>query len=267
MMRCLLVFVISALALGWMTTFTAGMAAAEERGAGDALYRDGVPAVLGPAETAVPIPVPVPGFRDAYQRAGAPRIVVFWMRSLGDQLTSPHVTREVAAGAALVGVADSTAVAVGGYSSVRERTTGLSAASSEDPLGQVVSPAAQAAFTDSLLQSGVRLIDRAAITRLKGGDATDPRVAEAAALKGQSDVLVEITATGAGAPDALVYALKATRVSDGVVLVAATLDEEDLRGAKTYEPSSSGGYRLTLTPRSLGYLLASSLQRQLAARW
>ncbi|KJS36523.1 MAG: hypothetical protein VR70_13940 [Rhodospirillaceae bacterium BRH_c57] len=244
-----------------------GAASAQEGPAANGLYRDGLPAVLEQAEKTGF--VAAPEFRDAYGRAGAPRMVVFWMRPLGEATSTPRVTRDHTTGVAVVGAASSgaTAASVGGFSQTRERSVGLLVDVPPDPLAPSSSRAAEAAFTDALLQSGVRMVDRTAIIRLQGGDAADPRVAETTALKDAADVLVEITASGGGGPDQLIYAIRATRVADGTVLASTVVEEEELRQAMTYEASASGGYHPTLTPRALGRLLAGRLQTLLAARW
>lgn len=240
-----------------------GSAAAQD----GAVYREGLPAVLTPAEDAVTRPVA--GFREAYARAGRPRAVVFWMRALSDAVADPTVIRTDRAGAAALGAERSrgAAVVTGGWAESRQTVIGDLPQPADDALGEPGSAAAEAAFANALLGEGVRLVDRAVITRLSATEAAGQKAAETAALRKMADVLIEVTAGGAGPAPVLTYVVTAIDLADGSVLARVAVDPDDLEEAADYEAVPGGGYQRILTAESLGAALSAKLRERLARAW
>lgn len=235
----------------------AGLPAAVHAQAQDApLYREGMPAVLSPADDGM---VSAAGFAEAYARAGQPRVVVFWMRRLSDMVAAPDVLVESTVGAVAVGPGGI------GYAEGRALIDGALPQPADDRLGERASLLAEAAFTDALRSAGVTLVDRAAIIRLSA-EAGDQQAAETAAIAGKADVLVEVTAAGYGAADAMLYRVSAVRTADGRSLGSAVLDPEEV-DMVSYEARTGGGYRPVIEPERLGAALARRLLAQLATAW
>jgi hypothetical protein len=233
-----------------------------------AVYRDGLPQVLPPQQGATPA-VSDATFSAAYKRAGRPRLVVYWMRRLADEVKAPTVTREETAGALLLGAAStgSSAAIVGGYAETREHTSGVRVPQADDRLAEEHSAAAESAFMDGLMRTGVRLVDRSTIIRRSAGKDAEQSAAEIKALSDRAEVLVEVTASGYGGHTDLTYRVAAIRTSDGRVLASVVLDREDLEDLGTWESRKGGGYRKTTDPDAVGSALASRLRDRLAQTW
>ena len=173
------------------------------------LFREGQPPVLVPtpeSATAVVIEVEVPSpqvrqsFREAYQRAGAPRLAVFWNRMFSDGLRDMIADERI-----VINVSRSSAS--GGEDktfSEREADRLVVQAESRREDGARVSPVNeigefqfQTGYLQPLIEEGASVIDRAAIMRITDAvhrlkDAAVPlddrQLVETAALKDHADL-------------------------------------------------------------------------------
>lgn len=231
------------------------------------LYRPGLPAVMGAPAAATPYDAD--GFREAYRRAGSPRVLVFWMRALSDAVTAPQVDVEVRRGSGALGAVASrtTLAAVGGWSETTGRISGEVTEGPDDPLGAVDSAGIHAGFSNALLSQGVRLIDRSAAMRLSGE--SGQRAAETAALAEKADLLIEVTApAGVTAADAT-WRISAKDTGSGALLVDTVVTPEDMEDlmvdSASYEADPQGGYRRISKPDAVGRALAEHLMGRLTA--
>lgn len=215
---------------------------------GDAsMYRPGLPPVLAPE---LPSPIArgpdLDAFRAAYLRAGRPRVVVFWNRELdADLVDRKSETVDLKAAGVQAGPA-----AVGVISSVRQER--LDNAAPRGGLPPALGPL-ESGFVQRLVQTGVRLVDRASVLRLehaKGRRAgmveNDTRANEIDAISERADVLLEVAVLKSGPlPDGVELKLLAKDTRSGELLFALTSrgrapgeDERHWRaGAQGFEPA------------------------------
>lgn len=143
-------------------------------------YRDGEPVTLAP-----PPPPPSQGavasaqFRQAYVKAGSPRVVVFWNRVMDDEIASTYKERNTPDGRV-----------------VEERLTNKRADLVAEPIEWEV----ERAFTRTLSMSGARLVDRNSMMRLQGLQDKAERgvnyqAVETRALIGRADIMIEVLQT------------------------------------------------------------------------
>lgn len=206
-----------------------------------AQYREGEPPVLQPP----PRPAPFDdrpafaSFRDAYAKAGSPRIVVFWNRTFSDELGDVRIKQDTIS---VKGGSDSTTMedtssGPGGSSKLTERKSsygrdttfrsGEYVANREQRVGpnEKAIWIVEAEFTNQLARAGVSLVDRAAImrtTHLGQGAArgNDSRLIETAALEGKADLLMEVLLTpDSSAPSGWLYRITVKSVKTGAQLV------------------------------------------------
>lgn len=177
------------------------------------LYREGQPPVLVPAPESSPevvIEVEVPSlhvrqsFRESYQRAGAPRLAVFWNRTLSDGLRDMIADERI-----VINVSSSSAFG-GEDKTVSQRETDrfeVQAESRRDdgarasPVTEIGEFQFQTGYLQPLIEEGASVIDRAAIMRITDAvhrlkDAAVPlddrQLVETAALKDHADLLIQI---------------------------------------------------------------------------
>ena len=168
--------------------------------AGWAQYRaDDAPVLLPePALTTPPparvLPDPVPGFAQAYARAGRPRILLMWNRELDDATQERSVDRLV--------IRDSGHGAPGQGGSFQRETTVtagrqvLKNAPRRNGWSEAQAAMVQRSFADAMGRGGVQFVDRTLVLRTTaatrhraGGDA---QLVETDALLAHSDLLMEV---------------------------------------------------------------------------
>jgi hypothetical protein len=183
-----------------------------------AQYRAGMPQVVAPP-TAQQQPAPRPniaaGFAGAYQKAGRPRILVFWNRELTDSANSRYEDYEKTTVSSQHHRSDSADETI--------TETGKATTSQSDELGTVTTERGtgvrtiddggkrvaakesvdwrlESSFYHPFMAAGVRLVDRnMAIRSIHGGKAEgswyDAQSLETSALLGKADLLMEIQMT------------------------------------------------------------------------
>jgi hypothetical protein len=183
-----------------------------------AQYRADEPRVLEP-----PAAQPVPdrskeildAFQSAYRAAGAPRIALFWNVILTDQVvegttsssrmrgekneTVNRLEQETAGEAGNSRLIDGDSRRTVDVT-VNRTTRATDSAKRGTPLAERDAWLLETAFTKALMEGGANLIDRNMIVRtsaleLEPGKGRDQRSAEAKALLGKADVLLEILMT------------------------------------------------------------------------
>lgn len=203
-------------------------AAAQYRG--DAVapeaYRDGQPEVLRAPPSPLDRGVLAAGdFRAAYARARSPRIMVFWNRTFGDELTTAY--RDIVHGEATHAVSyDNGALASRDTVDLSSGTARIDS-SRESALDEDIDFAVEAAFTDGLATNGARLIDRSMAMRAGGrgaGNRPNVQAIEAAATAARADVLIEVLQTTASraTPTGAVFKVTVKDIRSARVLVAFT---------------------------------------------
>jgi hypothetical protein len=173
------------------------------------LYRPGDGVVLQPAAPRASEPVdPVPAFAKAYARAGRPRIVLYWNRSLSSAIQSDHFSRttnEVSASAR----ANASEVQAGRTTryDIHGRLNGSQTITTSQgvvgdntgramPLSERDAAMLEATFMSSIAKAGVNFVDRTMIIRAMAAaehptDA-EPRLNETRSLINYADLLLQV---------------------------------------------------------------------------
>lgn len=253
-----------------------------------------VVAVIGApatAQTTADDDAVVARYANAYQKAGKPRVAVFWNRDFSDRThanarvvqrtqgsihDNSTVTRTYGEGAST-----RQRTRAGGFEVSSSQGTEFDAAAqrrtslSESELWQV-----ETEFTKRLIDGGTRVIDRAAIVRTtaptSGRDAAsaDPQALETTALVGKADLLLEVLLTAdSSAPLGWAFRsnlkdIKTGRVlSSGYYLGVPKVVAEPAR----YE-ARAGGFELVTPPakpisaQAVGHALAVEAMGELTLR-
>lgn len=210
------------------------------------LYRPGEPMVLTPP----PAPNPQAGnnaaiasFREWNRRAGNPSMVVFWARSFTDDATSDF--ESYFAQAITATPWELTNVAVAG----RQATTD----SRDQRIGQRMSEALQASFMNTLINSGGRVMDRAALMRkasLKpdAGNIRDKQRLETIAMEQGVQYLIEIVPDYKPAsPTDLTFLVKVTHLPTSTVRAQFATDAKPPADPARYIASSAGFQKVQVT--------------------
>lgn len=264
-------------------------------------YRENMPEVWGPSADDEPARVEerrvgpsaaqiARDFRGAYNRAGTPRMAVFWNRSF-----SARLSQWVAQGRLKVTRTGSAAVDVqtpDSSSSGTLRTERSGTASYERNVGQdgrrtgmgaLADAEFEYGFTDPMLGAGAQLIDRSTIMRVTDSTAgraagntrlDDAQLVETEALKEFADYVVEITMLpDASAPGDKAFRVQVKRIPDGLIVAnLVTRGQRPAGGPKVTWRATSGGYEKqvveqTVSAQELGRHVALETMQALAARW
>lgn len=180
-----------------------------------------------PAARAVRGPVYGGGFASAYQRAGRPRVVVFWNRELSEEtgtsysgVVRGHSEQRTGFDGDELYTTNDTEVRAG-----VERND-LQRRSSE--FTERTDWKFESTFLSGLAQSGVNVVDRTMIVRRSGrkaGNTPNQQAIEMDALQGYADILIEVLQTGDdGAPSGVSFKVTAKRISNGRILAAFVTD-------------------------------------------
>ena len=229
-------------------------------------------------------------FRRAYDRAGNPRMAVFWNRSF-----SARLSQWVAQGRLRVSQTGSAAVDVrtpdgrtsGEARQERSGTAAYERNAGQDRRRQGMGTLADAefeyGFTDPMLGAGAQLIDRATIMRVT--DSTtgrgagnqrldDAQLVETEALKEFADYIVEVTMLpDAAAPGDKAFRVQVKRIPDGLIVAnLVTRGRKPAGGPEVRWRATSGGYEKevveqTVSAQQLGRHVALETMRALSARW
>lgn len=218
----------------------------------NAQYRDGLPTVLTPPPRfAAPDPSGVlAGFADAYQRHGAPRMIIFWNRALGDSTTASYELRSDSR-SDTHGSEDLTLYA-NGRTITRDSTTEGSSRvglhrtddARRDGLAERADWHAEEGFNRAMLANGVRLIDRTMAIRATAAGLpgkTDAVVTESAALAGKADLLVEILQTpDASAPSGYAFRVDVKDVHSGALFASFVTRGDPPQGPRRFVAGMRG---------------------------
>jgi hypothetical protein len=210
---------------------------------------DQQPVVAPLARPAVPMPDVIGPFRAAYDAAGKPRILLFWNTTFDEATAATRETVEVTN-------RNGEHVPYGGYwhdggtSEHTEHTTSDQLVDSEKKPGILGGSSAvelEVAFRQQLQDAGVRLMDRAASIRFtqaqKDRGAIDPKLIEADAVLGKSDLLLEVVMVfDQRAPLGAGFKITATDVKSGASIVTFYTGAmpQLVQPAPYYEATSTG---------------------------
>ena len=201
------------------------------------LYREGqppvlkpaaVPALISPVEVAIPSRLVRENFRNAYQKAGSPRLAVFWNRVFGDGLHDMVAVEQVV-------IEGSGAKALGGpEKTFSERETNRVVVRVErrrdegartSPVPEIEEFRFQAGYLQPLIEEGANVVDRAAVMRLVDAEHRmrdsaapwdDRQLIETAALKESADLLIQIAlSASAESETGVFFRVSVTEVDTG----------------------------------------------------
>lgn len=236
---------IAASMLAWQRGFAQPSVGSSGKAANGGMYRSDLPPVLAPESTidhAATTQAQRAAFRAAYQRAGRPRVVIFWNRELEDELVDIRSERvDIQAAGVQTGPAG-----VGVIAATRQQR--LDNPAQRGGLSSTLAPL-EAAFVQVLAETGVRLVDRATALRLQhaqrrqaGKPVDDSRANEIDAISGRADVLLEVMVVRAGAqPDAVELKLLAKDTRSGELLFALSSDGRPKASqAMAWRPGATG---------------------------
>jgi hypothetical protein len=251
----------------------------------ESAYRKNQPEVLTPekqptAMAAMPAFNPV-GFTAAYRKAGSPTMVVLWNREFSDMLQQ-DTAAQVSIDTTRVGAASVTREAGPGWSAadaaaagrsnttITTRDTKTVQAARGGP-GERVNLQMRGAFIQTLVGSGVRLVDRNLVMRTtaaskKGG--LDSQEIETAAFVKHAKLLMEVLNTpDASSPSGWATFVSVKRLADGVLLMEGYMDgnlpEGTPKAMPKFEADPRGGYREVITPVKVGEVGARVAQQTL----
>lgn len=223
--------------------------------AGQGTYRDGQPITLAPPpEAPSQSAVASARFRQAYARAGAPRIVVFWNKELDDEVASTYKERITADGRA-----------------VEERIINKRADLVAEPIEWEV----ERAFNRMLSTSGVRLVDRKAMMRLQGladnaQRGVNYQAVETRALVGRVEIMIEVLQTeDKRLAEGISFRVTAKHVRNAEVLAdIVSSGKPPARRMPLVAADVPGGFARAVqpdaTPADIGRQLAVELMNSLA---
>lgn len=251
-----------------------------------AQYRTGMPETLTPAPRAVAAPAASnDAFRAAYEKAGRPRIAVFWNRDLDDRLTTDYdrvlqashdSSRVAAVAVAPHGDAVMAAEQTSAVTTVRagERATDVRGARSLLP--EHTDWPVAAAFNGRLQSTGVRLVDRALAMRALAAAATadqrrDVQTVELKALQDKADLLVEILQTpDSAAPLGVMFRIDVKSIATGEILASVASDGQPPKAGPGRFVAGAGGFVREAPPEptaaDIGHVLAGAMMTALAGR-
>lgn len=251
-----------------------------------AQYRSGRPDTLAPPVRSEPAAAADnAAFRAAYEKAGRPRIAVFWNRNLDDRLATDYdrvlEARQSSASVATVAASPygNAVVAAGQSDSVTtlragERATAEQA--SRPGLGERVDWPVAAAFNSQLQSAGVRLVDRALAMRALAASSEaesrrDVQTIELKALQDKADLFVEVLQTpDAGAPLGVMFRIDVKSVSTGGLLASVATDGKPAAAGPGRFVAGKDGF-VREAPRApdtadVGRVLASATMSALTGR-
>lgn len=255
-------------------------------GAAQAQYRSGRPDTLRPAPGVKPSAAAEgEAFRHAYERAGRPRIAVFWNRDLDDRLTTGYdrVLEATQSSSHVATVAASpygdAAIAGGQASAVTTLRAGERATDARGPralLAERTDWPVVAGFNTTLQSVGVRLVDRALAMRALAAAADaaerrDVQTVELKALQDKAELMVEVLQTpDAGAPLGVMFRIDVISVTSGEILASIATDGQPEAAAPGRFVAGADGF-VREAPREpsaaeIGQVLAQATMAALAGR-
>lgn len=216
---------------------------------------------------------PAAMFGAAYQRAGRPRIVVFWNRELSDSVSTEYdeVTH-------FSGNSDSSVTALGNrvsgnQSADAQVTTGIhrSEQGRDSELSERGDWRVESIFASDLVDAGVDLIDRATIVRITGKDIrqlfSNQQSNEAKALIGHAEILLEVLQTSdPDAPLGTAFKVSAKDIRSGRILAQFVTSAAPPQRKARWVIGDSGFVKETLpaaNDRSVGHQLSNETLRAL----
>jgi len=182
-----------------------------------AQLREGQSPVLEPPKRTAPAPIPdiAPDFAQAYERAGHPRILLYWNQALSETIAAPMATSEVvkqsSAGSrnamekSTAGPAGSVKLDESDSKDDSTRTTTRTSGYIDQHRRQLTISERNAAtleqtFVGEMRRGGVRFVDKALAVRMTAAKAhrndSDPRRVETDALLAHADLLMEVVFVG-----------------------------------------------------------------------
>jgi hypothetical protein len=240
---------------------------------------DQAPVAQPAMRPAVPEPDVLGPFRAAYEAAGKPRVLLFWNTTFDEATAVTHQTVEVTNRSGERG-------SYGGYwrdgsaAEHTDRTTTEQVLDSEKKpsiLGASSAVELEVVFRQQLQDAGVRLMDRAASIRFtqaqKDRSGVDPKLIEADAVLGKSDVLLEVVMVfDERAPLGAGFKVTATDVKTGASLVTFyTPAMPHLALPAPYYQATSSGFerrqpQIAPSVPDIGAALARDLMQALGPR-
>lgn len=248
-----------------------------------AQYRTDVPEVLGSRSAGLGRSGEQAGaFRVAYQRAGAPRIALYWNRVLSDEGESRYADRlsirrrtEAATAGGYVGHGINAAAGV--------RTDDVEATSGrvrlDGPARESMDEADDwrvgSAFNAALQSAGVRLIDRSVSMRTTARasrSGRDPQAVEMDALANKAELLMEVLQTPDDqSPIGYSFRVEVKEVRTGRVLATIFEDGSGVRNAPRRFVAGPAGFEReasqAIGPDDLGRTIARDVMAAMATRW
>ncbi len=214
-------------------------------------------AVFTGASQAYAAPAMDGGFASAYQRAGRPRVVVFWNRELSEEVGTSYT--DVMRGH----VEERAGIDRG--EAYRTSDVEVTAGTERNDVQRRSSEFTErtdwkfeATFVSGLAQAGVNMVDRAMIVRRSGRgvqtNTPNHQAIEMDALQGYADILVEVLQTpDADAPSGTSFRVTAKRISNGRILAQfVTAGQPPVNTARRWVAGPTGYQRAQPEPPSMG---------------
>lgn len=210
-------------------------------GAGE-VYRPNLPGVLASQPSNAPDdgPAILKALAEANEQRGKPRTILFWNRTLHAGLREAKVTEKtIKHENESAGTEERQVDGTGGEIKLKtdkdtrtstERTEDLkSDLGHRDGIRETASWILEDAVVRAVTAAGVRLVDRNAAIRFVGSEAIaaqeDSYLTEVAAVRGKSDLILEILITDeANAPSNFLYRITVREVGSGRLLASRTTD-------------------------------------------
>ena len=274
--------------LGMITFFGVAPAPAQDA------YRSNVPGVVTPdakpqsRDLSIVI---MRAFADVYQRRGRPKLVVFWNRELSDRVGSGwseetvenrQLQNEDVTSSTTTQASDEQMTLEESMSTGQETATSRTKSEAIDygarqGLAESSDWKLSEGFRSAMLAVNVVLIDRAALMRLTGKDATGERpnrqAIEAQAVAAGGDYLLELLLDkDPASPTGMVFRVEVLDVRSGQLL-ASTLTHgmPPLHGNAARYVATSSGFEMAPSPKlmlnDIGHQVALDVMRELTAIW
>lgn len=227
-------------------------------------YRPGQPQVMAPPPVENPdaqSQQATNAFRRWYASAQSPAMLIFWNRELTDQATTQYAevstTREE-----IRGTPESGAQSKVGMQEAYKRSMTPGQYAQLDPM---LSARLETAFQAAWLQSGVEIVDRAALIRKMStvasqADRADGQLLEAVALEQGIQYLVEVLPNAAqGSPTGFNFLVKVKHLPSSSVMAQFLSSAQPPAGAARWAATSQGFEKRRedrTTPETVGAQLA-----------
>ena len=248
-------------------------------------YRTGVPDVMTPPP-APPSRMAVAAgeFRQRYVKAGSPRIILFWNRTLSDEVQSQYANRKSAISTSQTGViagrvgysgvaAAGATVNTAEVSSTRERVR----EGSRDGMAESADWKVETAFNRAFIDNGARFVDRSVAMRTTAQGkkiGIDPNVQdiETSALIGKADLLMEVLQTpDDDSPVGYTFRAEVKDIRTGRIIATAMIDGTRIKNGPGRFIATSNGFQREgpgeVSLQDMGRALAADLMGALSSRW